>query len=311
MYPSIFTFLLLSQTLISSITSNEYINHYIDHSDKNSLLKIDFFVIQNLSIEDDDLKEEWKNLDSFLFSKDLINIKEEPTKLVSSPTYLNFENNFFTANNIEIIQSTQEEKTVSKDIKIEPLLYERVPFQNEMKEIQNNLNRSRDYRVLYYNSWYQPAFNKDKSIPIAIESFKKDKRLYGEIVIYKERFIHIAGRLRLGQKSEENYMINVVPNTFDFQSLLEEMSYSEESKPSEDDYWIETIFNKVSLGLLDLSYEIPKEDKIYIDELIDKPVYFYRDLYEIDKEIKIEAEEFNFIDHPYFSVLIKVEEIAN
>lgn len=311
MYPSIFTFLLLSQTLISSITSNEYINHYIDHSDKNSLLKIDFFVIQNLSIEDDDLKEEWKNLDSFLFSKDLINIKEEPTKLVSSPTYLNVENNFFTANNIEIIQSTQEEKTVSKDIKIEPLLYERVPFQNEMKEIQNNLNRSRDYRVLYYNSWYQPAFNKDKSIPIAIESFKKDKRLYGEIVIYKERFIHIAGRLRLGQKSEENYMINVVPNTFDFQSLLEEMSYSEESKPSEDDYWIETIFNKVSLGLLDLSYEIPKEDKIYIDELIDKPVYFYRDLYEIDKEIKIEAEEFNFIDHPYFSVLIKVEEIAN
>ena len=311
MYPSIFTFLLLSQTLISSITSNEYINHYIDHSDKNSLLKIDFFVIQNLSIEDDDLKEEWKNLDSFLFSKDLINIKEEPTKLVSSPTYLNVENNFFTANNIEIIQSTQEEKTVSKDIKIEPLLYERVPFQNEMKEIQNNLNRSRDYRVLYYNSWYQPAFNKDKSIPIAIESFKKDKRLYGEIVIYKERFIHIAGRLRLGQKSEENYVINVVPNTFDFQSLLEEMSYSEESKPSEDDYWIETIFNKVSLGLLDLSYEIPKEDKIYIDELIDKPVYFYRDLYEIDKEIKIEAEEFNIIDHPYFSVLIKVEEIAN
>ena len=311
MYPSIFTFLLLSQTLISSITSNEYINHYIDHSDKNSLLKIDFFVIQNLSIEDDDLKEEWKNLDSFLFSKDLINIKEEPTKLVSSPTYLNVENNFFTANNIEIIQSTQEEKTVSKNIKIEPLLYERVPFQNEMKEIQNNLNRSRDYRVLYYNSWYQPAFNKDKSIPIAIESFKKDKRLYGEIVIYKERFIHIAGRLRLGQKSEENYVINVVPNTFDFQSLLEEMSYSEESKPSEDDYWIETIFNKVSLGLLDFSYEIPKEDKIYIDELIDKPVYFYRDLYEIDKEIKIEAEEFNFIDHPYFSVLIKVEEIAN
>ena len=311
MYPSIFTFLLLSQTLISSITSNEYINHYIDHSDKNSLLKIDFFVIQNLSIEDDDLKEEWKNLDSFLFSKDLINIKEEPTKLVSSPTYLNVENNFFTANNIEIIQSTQEEKTVSKDIKIEPLLYERVPFQNEMKEIQNNLNRSRDYRVLYYNSWYQPAFNKDKSIPIAIESFKKDKRLYGEIVIYKERFIHIAGRLRLGQKSEENYVIDVVPNTFDFQSLLEEMSYSEESKPSEDDYWIETIFNKVSLGLLDLSYEIPKEDKIYTDELIDKPVYFYRDLYEIDKEIKIEAEEFNFIDHPYFSVLIKVEEIAN
>ena len=311
MYPSIFTFLLLSQTLISSMTSNEYINHFIDRSDKNSLLKIDFFVIQNLSIEDDDLKEEWKNLDSFLFSKDLITIQEEPTKLISSPTYLSVENNFFTANNIEIIQNPQEEKIVKKDIKIEPLLYERVPFQNDMREIENNLNRSRDYRVLYYNSWYQPAFNKDKSIPIAIESFKKDKRLYGEIMIYKERFIHIAGRLRLGEKSEDNYMINAVPNTFNFQSLLEEMSYNKESKPLEDDYWIETIFNKVSLGLLDSSYEIPKEDKIYTDELIDKPDYFYRDLYEINKEIKIEAGEFNLIDHPYFSVLVKVEEIAN
>ena len=31
----------------------------------------------------------------------------------------------------------------------------------------------------------------------------------------------------------------------------------------------------------------------------------------IDKEIKIEAGDFNFIDHPYFSVLVKVEEIAN
>ena len=106
-------------------------------------------------------------------------------------------------------------------------------------------------------------------------------------------------------------MINAVPNTFNFQSLLEEMSYNKESKPLEDDYWIETIFNKVSLGLLDSSYEIPKEDKIYTDELIDKPDYFYRDLYEINKEIKIEAGEFNFIDHPYFSVLVKVEEIAN
>jgi hypothetical protein len=311
MYPSIFTFLLFSQTLISSITSNEYINHYIDQSDQSSLLKIDFFVIQNLSIEDDDLKEEMKSLDSFLFSKDLISLKEEPTKLVPSPIYLNIENNFFTSNNIEIIQNSKEEKILIQDIKIEPLLYERVPFQNEMLEIQNNLNRSRDYRVLYYNSWYQPAFNKNKSIPIVIESFKKDKRLFGEITIYKERFIHIAGRLRLGEKSEEDYKVNVVPNTFNFQSLLEEIKYSEKSKPLENDYWIETIFNKVSLGLLDLSYEIPKEDEMFTDQLIKKPVNFYRDLYEIDREVKIEVGEFNFIDHPYFSVLVKVEEIAN
>ena len=32
------------------------------------------------------------------------------------------------------------------------------------------------------------------------------------------------------------------------------------------------------------------------------------DLYEIDKDVKLEVDELNFIDHPYFSILIKVTE---
>ena len=33
--------------------------------------------------------------------------------------------------------------------------------------------------------------------------------------------------------------------------------------------------------------------------------------YEIDKDMKLEPEIFNYVDHPYFSILIRVQEISN
>ena len=47
-----------------------------------------------------------------------------------------------------------------------------------MVEIENNLNRSRDYRVIYYNSWYQPVFKENETIPIFIDAQKKDKKVH-------------------------------------------------------------------------------------------------------------------------------------
>ena len=45
------------------------------------------------------------------------------------------------------------------------------------------------------------------------------------------------------------------------------------------------------------------------DELIPVKDFYYEDLYEIDKEIKLETDTLNFIDHPYFSVLARVKEL--
>jgi len=39
-----------------------------------------------------------------------------------------------------------------------------------------------------------------------------------------------------------------------------------------------------------------------------KDEYEYKDLYEIKKETKLNQDFFNFIDHPYFSILIRVQE---
>ena len=73
-------------------------------------------------------------------------------------------------------------------------------------------------------------------------------------------------------------------------------------------YWVETIFNGVKLNLRSLRNVIYSEDQIYFEDPISEPGFLYEDLYEINKDLKLELDKFNFIDHPYFSILIRVSE---
>ena len=76
----------ISQFASSEITSNDYLNHYLENKENTKLLKVDFVVIQNLNIDKKDLKEKWEDLNAFNFSEELIALKEEPTKLVPLPS---------------------------------------------------------------------------------------------------------------------------------------------------------------------------------------------------------------------------------
>ena len=76
----------------------------------------------------------------------------------------------------------------------------------------------------------------------------------------------------------------------------------------ENSYWVDTIFNTVKVNLGNLSnFIIPNR---FIEPVIVevKDEYEYKDLYEIKKETKLNQDFFNFIDHPYFSILIRVQE---
>ena len=63
-------------------SSEEYIQHFLNQ-DQPDLLKIDFLVVQHLMIEEVDLNEKWRNLEQFNFSEELIELKEQPTTLVT------------------------------------------------------------------------------------------------------------------------------------------------------------------------------------------------------------------------------------
>ena len=182
-----------------------------------------------------------------------------------------------------------------------------------MQKIEKNLNRSRDYRVLYYNSWFQPAFNKSKTIPISINQIKKSNKVYGEIKIYKERFVHLDSKLRFATKVDESEagLSSSPSNIFEFQTLLENREDTKKAQKEKTNYWVDTIFNTVQVNLESFSKIIYEVETKNLDSLNQESAMAFQDLYEIKKDVKIEDNEFNFIDHPFFSILIRVQEISN
>jgi len=300
--------LFISENL-SAVDFSEYLEKYLVDKQKLEHVKVDFFIIQNLLIEDEDLEEKWKELDELELSNHLIKIKTEPTTFVTFP-----EGKFsdeITLPPIKFkIQPEQQSLSdeVTKVTKPDPFLYEKIPFQKEMLEIENNLNRSRDYRVIYYNSWYQPVFKENETIPIFIDAQKKDKKVHGEIKIYKERFIHLVSKLRFSQKTEEIDNASRAREIKTFQTLIEDTSETENKGLMNDNYWVETIFNSVKVNLKYIGDFVYSYNEINSEEIMELPRFKFVDLYEIDKDVKLEVDELNFIDHPYFSILIKVSE---
>ena len=300
----------LAQNLYTK-SSDDYVQLFLNNEDGNNLVKIDFLIIQNLTIEEVDLNEKWIELDEFIFSEELIYLKDEPTTFV---TLSNNEANDLTLPNIRIepsIDSPVIDEKKNKTKAPQPFLFERVPFQKKMKDIEANLNRSRDYRVVYYNSWYQPALQQEKSIPVFIEAVKKDKKVYGEINIYKERFIHLDSRIRFSQQTNELVSSKKIPNLINFQELVEDKERKNNDTKVAGNYWMETIFNTVKVNFKYLENFIMSDESVISPVRIEEPIYIYQDLYEINKDTKLEAETFNFVDHPYFSILIRVEEISS
>ena len=292
-----------------SVDFNEYLEKYLVDKQKLDHIKVDFFIIQNLSIEDEDLEEKWKELDELELSNHLIKIKTEPTTFVTFP-----EGKFSDEITLPLLKFKiqPEQQSLSDEVaevtKPDPFLYEKIPFQKEMVEIENNLNRSRDYRVIYYNSWYQPVFKENETIPIFIDVQKKDKKVHGEIKIYKERFIHLVSKLRFSQKTEEIDNTSRTQEIKTFQSLIKDKNEKENKGFLNDNYWVETIFNSVKVNLKYFGDFVYSYNEINSEEIIELPRFKFEDLYEIDKDVKLEVGELNFIDHPYFSILIKVTE---
>ena len=136
--------LFISQNLYS-VDFNEYLEKYLVDKQKHDHVKVDLFIIQNLSIEDEDLDEKWKELDELELSNHLINIKTEPTTFVTFPEGKLLDEIPLPPLKIKVQPQQQDLKNeVAQDTKPDPFLYEKIPFQKEMLEIENNLNRSKD-----------------------------------------------------------------------------------------------------------------------------------------------------------------------
>ena len=312
-----FLLLVLSFPVYAVVTPNDFIDRYINEGEYGEIYKIDLLIFKNEFIEDVDLKEKWKTLEPLDLSQELFMIKDQPTLLIEKPVFKEKnQNNLISIkieNIIEEVNERVEEITEEEPAKLRFNLFERILYETEFEEVKKKLEKNKDYKVLHSISWYQPLVEKDKSTFIFIENSKDQMKTYGEVLIYKDRYLHFDATLRLSEKTNFLSPEPVVIKTINFNNLLDEKSKEEEKEEvSNNNYWMETIFDNVRVNIGDFSKWILNSElkKSPLDLNPEESLSFkYNDLYEINQEIKVEENKYHFIDHPYFGVIVRISSL--
>ncbi len=197
------------------------------------------------------------------FNKQLILLEEFPYPSISTesiPLNLGYQHNsLFISVSIDDDEDSKEpiQKRIDPDV---PYLDEgRSLFQVDsgkefslIKEV-SKLQRSRDYRVLGFKSWFQEIESKDKASPIFLDSgFFKGSRIFGEFNLYKQRFLHAEASLYL---SEMNPSVEIEPYLIDLRSIS--------SKDFKQNIYEEK--NQQVLYHLDQSRKIKNKELHYLD----------------------------------------------
>ena len=195
------------------------------NKEKTPVYRIDFIVLKHLEIEEKDKQEKWPALKNIDFNKHLIELSPDTELLVDSPLLKDNVRKEINNFNYQILKEERLD-TINEDknIKIEKRLpvrfYEKIILNSQVDEVVRKLKLSRGYRVLFESSWYQPVFSKSNARPVYIEATDSKDRIYGQLNIYKDRYLHSEMILRFSNLTkEENIQVEVKPQNFN--SILE------------------------------------------------------------------------------------------
>ena len=313
-----FIFLLIfSLPLCAAVSPNEFIDNFISKKNYGEIFKIDLLIFENKFIDEVDLKEKWKQLDPLILSEDLFSIKDKPTLLVKKPTFKEEVTNNFIQINLENLNPDSVQIEEIDNIKEENVknlnfnFFERIPYDKELEKIKNKLDRDADYQVLHSISWYQPLVEKEKSVSIYVENSNNQTKTYGQILIYKDRYLHFDAKLRLSEKTESPVNESKIVKTSDFNELLKSKSKRDDNNV-DNSYWVQTIFNNIKVNIGDFSnWVLNGDDNDYLIDLNyeNNLKNYFEDLYEINQEVKIEENQYHFIDHPYFGIIVRISSV--
>tara|TARA_B110001454_G_scaffold124692_1_gene116349 strand:- start:1752 stop:2693 length:942 start_codon:yes stop_codon:yes gene_type:complete len=300
--------LLYLPLIVSSQENNplkKLVKLYLEES--APIYRVDFIVLKHLSVEDKE--EKWPVLDNPRFEDNLIELSPKPELLVDKgflnnkePDQVNYQ--IYFKNTLSSEDKQDNQKGIKE--KVPPRFYEKIIISSPVKTIVQKLKLSRGYRVLFESSWYQPVFSESNSYPVYIEALDKADKIYGQLNIYKDRYLHSEMTLRFSIKTNEEKFQTPIKTT-DFNDILDSLSI-EAKKPKDDGlYWINTILSQIKIRFKPLVSSNNNLNLIKLDDEIEpKLTAFYMDLYELQEERKMEENEFYYIDHPYFGVLIRL-----
>ena len=245
-------------------------------SDEN-IYRIDYIIFKFLP--NIDSKEKFKTPE-ISFSDELINITElkypEFNKPDSLENNLPYQDLFQDISISRIItQSNLQEESTDDDVRMSK---NQVFFQNDsgtdfaMEEIVQTLKRSKNYRVIDQNSWFQEI--KDQSLAPAVlikTEIDNGDIVVGEIKAYKKRFLHLDANLYFAEESIE-------PSTFEKKVILKEQI---------------------------------KKGEFVIDEINLFENEKLEFLYQINHSRKVRSKELHYVDHPKFGVIFQISPIKN
>jgi hypothetical protein len=281
------------------------------NTETTPVYRIDFIVLKHLEIEDKDKEEIWPILEDFGFNEHLIELSPNPELLVEAPLLNDSVTKKLANLNYQIVLKDNlslenENKKVKVDTKLPVRFYEKIILRSPVNKVVKKLKLSRGYRVLFESSWYQPVFSRSYALPVYIEAMDNKDKIYGQLNIYKDRYLHSEMTLRFSNLTKkESIQRKVKPKNFN--SILEDLTKSEAIPNDDGSYWIDTILSQIKIRFRGFNEKNINLDKVgFVKEPIaDKKIYF-EDLYELKEERKMEEEEFYYVDHPYFGVLIRI-----
>lgn len=145
-----------------------------------------------------------------------------------------------------------------------------------MNEFKDLIRRSRYFRFIGEQSWYQPIPTKENSFEIFIDSnIERGSRIYGFLKPYKGRYLHTDIEIFLSEQIVENNISNV-------------------EKSNNTDQNIEGfLFNNTEK-------ELQKKSLPNLQEKELKPIF------QLKESRRLRSGEINYFDHPKFGILLLI-----
>ena len=242
-----------------------------------SIYRIDYIIFKFLP--NIDSKEKFKTPE-ITFSDELINITDLKYPEFIKPDSLNnnlpYQNLFQDISISRVInQSNLQEESIEDQVRMSK---NQVFFQNDsgvdfaMEEIVQTLKRSKNYRVIDQNSWFQEIKDQSQAPAVLIKTKIDDGDIVvGEIKAYKKRFLHLDANLYFAEESTD---------PFSFEKIV---ILKEQFKKGE------FVINEINL--------FENEELEF--------------LYQINHSRKVRSKELHYIDHPKFGFIFQISPTKN
>ena len=284
---------------------------FLENQNLYPIYRVDLIVFSHQQVKEEDKQEQFPKLEKFIYSPDLLKLVDSPNLLVRkeaieeglTPSTQVIQSIVLNKNQnlVEVEKLENVDKETNSDNKLLPYEYFELIGNSDLNERNiSRLNKRKEYEVLFQGSWFQPLFNADLSSPIYIQADNEINGIHGELLIYKERFLHSNLRLRLSVSTNENQEFTPV-KLHNFNNLL---------KFSKAQNRFVSFFKSISEEFVSFSSWILRTKEFTpVSTTKETPLATnsnYKDLYEINQQIKMKENSYHYIDHPYFGAVIKI-----